>query len=159
MYTQYLFSASLILAISSLLKFPGSQGDSDDFETATQILEQLEQAGSFAAKEFCMHIAATKSILEKVNLREEQSGRKRQHDTTLAAQHGTTTKHAEEVTGWDNTSMDASGLTWAESSLQELLSQSDLNIQSLEPSIIHDGLEPFVWPEGEYSSWRTGWGE
>ncbi|KAF5685429.1 transcription activator [Fusarium denticulatum] len=59
-YTQCLFSAAIILAISSLFQGTDSQRDSDDFESVAQILKQLDQSRNLAAKEFSKHIQAIK---------------------------------------------------------------------------------------------------
>ncbi|KAH7029106.1 fungal-specific transcription factor domain-containing protein [Microdochium trichocladiopsis] len=55
-YTQYLFSATTILAISSLSIGRSDQEDKDSFEYAYQFIDQLKKNGNFAALEFWRHV-------------------------------------------------------------------------------------------------------
>lgn len=57
-YTQYLFTAATILAISSLLNGKDSQSDRELFDTAAQFLSQLKESGNFVAAEFKQHVDA-----------------------------------------------------------------------------------------------------
>lgn len=59
-YTQYLFSAATVLAISSLSIGSKDDSDKDSFDSACQFLEQLSRNGNFAANEFCLHLDAMK---------------------------------------------------------------------------------------------------
>lgn len=59
-YTQYLFSATTILAISSLSLGRADQEDRDSFEYAHQFIDQLRRNGNFAALEFWRHVDEVK---------------------------------------------------------------------------------------------------
>ncbi|KAL6915573.1 hypothetical protein FSST1_007068 [Fusarium sambucinum] len=124
-YTQYLFSVAIVLAISSVLAECTTDGD--DFETAAQILEQLEQNGSFAAKEFCRHIKATSTMLIQVHAERAQV------DHGLAPALNDTMGHETELL--------------VGPLLQDLLSQPELDLQFLETSVIDHGFQTFIWPE------------
>lgn len=65
-YTQYLFSAATILAISSLSIGASDDSDRDSFDSACQFLEQLSRNGNFAANEFSIHLNAIKLSMADV---------------------------------------------------------------------------------------------
>lgn len=65
-YTQYLFSAATVLAISSLSIGSKDDSDRDSFDSACQFLEQLSRNGNFAANEFCVHLNAMKLSMAAV---------------------------------------------------------------------------------------------
>ena len=138
--------------MSSILQSPDSEGDGDDFEAAAQILDQLDQNGNFAAKEFCKHIEATKEILSQISLGRDQVGCDHQLDTDRGLYNATMSHPAQEARPPVTTSTDASGLSLAEFSLEDLLLQPDLDLGSLEPSILDVGYQTFVWPEDGYGS-------
>ncbi|KAI0899103.1 fungal-specific transcription factor domain-containing protein [Annulohypoxylon nitens] len=54
--TQYLFSATTILAIASLINNLTAQKDREMFEFAGQLMRKLRDAGSYPATEFCRHL-------------------------------------------------------------------------------------------------------
>jgi hypothetical protein len=143
-YTQYLFSTAIILASSSLFQNQDSQNDCDDFEAAADLLHQLDQNGNLAAKEFCKHIEATKIILVRRASNEHQVSDS--HGPDVTRHHGTLSNTQE--ARFTDRSADASRLTLAEPLLHDLLSQPDLDLQSLEPSIIENSFEDFAWPDG-----------
>lgn len=62
-YTQYLFSAMTILAISSLLDHQDSQSDEEQFDLASNLLKQLKDVGNYAAGEFYQHNEAMKELM------------------------------------------------------------------------------------------------
>lgn len=145
-YTQCLFSVSIILAISSLLGNVDSDADGENFEAATQILEQLDENGNFAAKEFCKHVEAIKTILDRIKL-EGKDGNKSQPEFHNHSDAHNGTAHSTVSAAYPV--VDASDFALAESSLQDLLG-SDLNLSSFEASIMDDSIQAFVWPEGDY---------
>lgn len=151
-YTQYLFSASLILAISSLSKTSGSLTDGDDFEIAMQILSQLDKNGNFAAKEFYRHIDSIKTIFDRITLEECQAGHP--HWSRENASAGDVISYAvQEADSPADTSTNAPRLNFTEPLLDGLLSQPNLDLGILDPSIINDGFQAFMWPEeADYSS-------
>lgn len=57
-YTQYLFSAATILAISSLLDPNEHKSDGDQLKLVIGLLEQLRNIGNYAAAEFYQHCEA-----------------------------------------------------------------------------------------------------
>lgn len=61
--TQYIFSASTILALSVFLRGSDWSKDYEDFQLAVQFLQQLDRSGNHAAKEYFMHIDAIKTVL------------------------------------------------------------------------------------------------
>lgn len=144
-YTQYLFSAAIILAISSLSGNPESAGDADEFEAAAQILGQLEQNGSFAAREFCRHIEATKGIIEGI-----RAGRA----AALGGDHRWQVMAVGE--GAPYIGRDAVVEGAAEPSLQDLLSYSELDFEFLEPAVQGDGFQAFAWPVEGLGDWASG---
>ncbi|KAH6869435.1 fungal-specific transcription factor domain-containing protein [Thelonectria olida] len=73
-YTQYLFSAATVLAISSLLGQADSHSDAEGFENAMNFLEQLQQSGNFAANEFCSHVNGIKNLLQCLSSPDSSSG-------------------------------------------------------------------------------------
>ncbi|KAE8383721.1 fungal-specific transcription factor domain-containing protein [Aspergillus bertholletiae] len=150
-YTQYLFSTSLILAISSLLQNPNSSADRDDFETAVQILKQLDHNGNYAAKEFCRHVESIKAILESGRCTACQPGCSQcphpPHTTSNAM-----LPSAQEA-GTLAESADAARFGLSEPSLEGLLAQSNLDLGLLDPSVINDGFQAFMWREGDFGGW------
>ncbi|KAL6889963.1 fungal-specific transcription factor domain-containing protein [Trichoderma evansii] len=68
-YTQYLFTAATVLAISSLLDGKSGQADRECFETALQFLSQLKDNGNFVAAEFKQHMDAMTSLFASVETR------------------------------------------------------------------------------------------
>ncbi|KAF5009155.1 hypothetical protein FDECE_4599 [Fusarium decemcellulare] len=159
-YTQYLFSSAIILAISSLFQSHDSHndGDRDDFEAAAQILDQLDQSGNFAAKEFSKHVEATKLVLEKIALERGQLVDGHCPLPPSAANYGMPQlSHEGRILA--DPSTDGSRLPLAEPPLQDLLLQPELDLRFLEPSIIGDGFQAFNWPQGEgvEGGWENGW--
>jgi proline utilization trans-activator len=145
-YTQYLFSSSTILAVSSLFQSLESQSDGDDFETAAAILKQLYHNGNLPAKEFCSHVEAIKGLLAEAH-----------SQGSLAKQNGSTGVASIIPLGVANSFSEARSLndgppvaskpTLPEPSLQDLLSAPDLDLGFLESSIIDESFQAFVWPE------------
>jgi proline utilization trans-activator len=68
-YTQYLFSAATVLAISSLFDDQDGRADRDSFDTAVQFVTQLRDSGNFAAAEFGQHMDAMTSLFASVQAR------------------------------------------------------------------------------------------
>ncbi|CAG8149300.1 unnamed protein product [Penicillium olsonii] len=142
-YTQYLFSASLVLAISYLANTPGSLADGDDFETAVQILGQLDSNGNFAAKEFYRHAESIKSIIRRIALEESQVGRP--HWSREGATAAEAMSHAYQEAGSPLDEFHPR-LIASEPSFDGL-TYPELDLGILDPSIINDGFQAFMWPE------------
>ncbi|KAI9172653.1 fungal-specific transcription factor domain-containing protein [Paramyrothecium foliicola] len=147
-YPQYLFSAAIVLAISSVLPSPDHQSDGDDFEAAAGILSQLEQNGNLPAKEFCRHIDAIKVILVRASAEENQTDDGHDAGQSSSA-HNWTQRSAQEIRSTTCGPEDDARLALSETSLQDLLSQSNLDLLFLEESIIDNNFEAFRWPEGD----------
>ncbi|KAJ8117867.1 hypothetical protein OPT61_g1032 [Boeremia exigua] len=133
-FNQYLFSASTNLALSSLLGSAQSQSDRDNFNTAADIIRQLNQSGNFAAQEFCAHLDAMEESMEKACSTSSMQ--------SLAPRVP--------IAGNENivplaTHMMTAGMALAEPSLQEFLAETDLAISGIDnPSF--DPLQTPYWP-------------
>lgn len=148
--TQYLFSAATILAISSLLNTPDSQNDGDQFETATDLLRQLERVGNFAAKEFCKHVDAMKAVMEAFS----GDGQSHADEASTTIRASVMPNVFQDIGPSANAgSMVTAGMALAEPSLQEFLSQPDLEYPFIDSLIQGDGLQSLYWPS---EGWMTG---
>lgn len=150
--TQYLFSAATILAISSLMNGKDSQSDGDHFETAAQFLSQLEQNGNFAAKEFCRHIDAMKLIMRETG--GGGTGALESSSTAASAIPGGAVQDSE-LPYAAGSSMVTAGMALAEPSLQEFLSQPDLDLRFIDTSIYDGGLQSLYWPDLRGEDWMA----
>ncbi len=137
-YTQYLFSSATILAISSLTIGQAEQDDRDYFESACHFLEQLRENGNFAAREFCEHLDAMRSLMAVFS---STKGDATPHDVpdrtcpdTFPA-HSTALSSAipTPVSGFQP--MMTAEMALAEPSLQDFLSQEDLDLSFLDTQI------------------------
>lgn len=153
-YTKYLFSAVLVLAISSLSKTSGSLGNGGGFAIAVQILSKLAKNGNFAAKEICRHMESIKTIFDQITLEECQVGRPHclvKPRVQMMLFHTLRKKQACRLI--HQQAADASSrLHLTEFLVEGLLSQLNLNLEILDPSMINDGFQQFMWPEEHYSS-------
>ncbi|KAI8230502.1 putative transcriptional regulatory protein [Colletotrichum sp. SAR 10_86] len=139
-FNQYLFSASTILAISSLLNGKESQNDREQFEEAAQFLSQLRDNGNFAAGEFCQHIDAMKAMMAAAQARRGGYSVAGDASTLLGdatASFGDAMNIAQPFTAQNTTA----GMALAEPSLQELLAQPILDLQFIDASIYNDAPE------------------
>ncbi|KAK2774662.1 C6 transcription factor [Colletotrichum kahawae] len=155
-YTQYLFSASTILAISSLLNGKESQNDREQFEEAAQFLSQLRDNGNFAAGEFCQHIDAMKAMMAAAQAR--RGGYSVAGDASAllgdaAATFGDAMNMGQPFTAQNTTA----GMALAEPSLQELLAQPILDLQFIDASIYNDGAQGLYWPDISPETWTPDW--
>ncbi|KAM0490622.1 hypothetical protein ACHAP8_011392 [Fusarium lateritium] len=138
-YTQYLFAAATVLAISSLIDGKESRSDKEQFESAAQFLAQLKENGNFAAEEFCRHIDAMKVCMAT---RQGQFA----PDAVIQQFEGI------DVGGFSNPT---AGMALSEPSLQELLSQPVLDLQFIDASMYQDGAQGLYWPDISPESWTT----
>ncbi|KAI8182801.1 hypothetical protein K4K52_006961 [Colletotrichum sp. SAR 10_76] len=155
-FNQYLFSASTILAISSLLNGKESQNDREQFEEAAQFLSQLRDNGNFAAGEFCQHIEAMKAMMAAAHAR--RGGYSVAGDTSTllgdaTASFGDAMNIAQPFTAQNTTA----GMALAEPSLQELLAQPILDLQFIDASIYNDGAQGLYWPDISPETWTPDW--
>ncbi|KAJ4984807.1 fungal specific transcription factor domain-containing protein [Stagonosporopsis vannaccii] len=134
-HTQYLFSAATVLAISSSLRSPQSEGDNYKFENAVELLRQLEGSGSFVAKEFCEHVDAMQSSIAAIN---------RSYDSGQSAQR------VEHISGSGAAGSIGTGLTagmaLAEPSFRDFLAETDLDTQGFD-DFVFDDSHALYWPE------------
>ncbi|KAI8682070.1 Zn(2)-C6 fungal-type domain-containing protein [Fusarium keratoplasticum] len=145
-YTQYLFAAATVLAISSLLDGKECRSDKEQFESAAQFLAQLKENGNFAAEEFCRHLDAMKVCMAAVQSRR---GDFTIPDANLIQLDGIDVSQA--LTAANPTA----GMALSEPSLQELLSQPVLDLQFIDASMYHDGSQGLYWPDISPESWTT----
>ncbi|RSL56435.1 hypothetical protein CEP54_008854 [Fusarium duplospermum] len=146
-YTQYLFAAATVLAISSLLDGKECRSDKEQFESAAQFLAQLKENGNFAAEEFCRHLDAMKVCMAAVQSR--RGDFTPLPDANLIQLDGIDVSQA--LAGANPTA----GMALSEPSLQELLSQPVLDLQFIDASMYHDGSQGLYWPDISPESWTT----
>ncbi|EKG22123.1 Transcription factor fungi [Macrophomina phaseolina MS6] len=146
--TQLLFSAATILAISSLMNGKDAQSDGDHFETAAQFLSQLDQGGNFAAKEFCRHIDAMKGLMREVGGTGSYAV-----DPSVPPSSALPGAVQGEEMQYTPGSMVTAGMALAEPSLQQFLSQPDLDLRFIDTSIYDSGLQSLYWPDLRAEDW------
>jgi hypothetical protein len=129
-FTQYLFSSLVVLAIASILDGQDNQDDRSAFEEASRLLKELKEAGNCIAQEFCHHIDAIEAALSahmKSTITEPLGS------PQCPAIDPATTSQLSQNTPQGVISM--TGVPWTDSSLQQLLSQPALDMQFLEDAI------------------------
>ncbi|KAK2054377.1 fungal-specific transcription factor domain-containing protein [Colletotrichum caudatum] len=153
-FTQYLFSAATVLAVSSLLNGKESQNDREQFEEAALFLSQLKDNGNYAAEEFCQHIDAMKKTMAAAQAR--RGGYAAEGDTS-AAMPSTTPAFTDAMTPNQpfQTQHTTGGMALNEPSLQELLAQPLLDLQFIDASIHDDGAQGLYWPDFSPESWTA----
>ncbi|CAN9233375.1 unnamed protein product [Alternaria alternata] len=139
--TQYLFSATTVLAISSLLQSPRSQADGDDFNNAVELLRQLAQSGNYGAKEFVKHMDAIEQSMQLVADTSFALGRPQQPSVASA----------EQLLPPSSEAMTA-GMALADPSLRYFLSESDLDLQAFSNPAFDELQTPYWWADG----WGVG---
>ncbi|OAL44837.1 hypothetical protein IQ07DRAFT_550031 [Pyrenochaeta sp. DS3sAY3a] len=150
--TQYLFSTCIVLAISSLLHAQWPNTESEDFESAVQILDQLSQNGSQAASEFMRHVGATRSLIEAQEAAQSQGERDYIFIRPSAASHAV---NPTELAGSRvNAEMDTTGFNLSEPLLQDLLAFPCLDLDTLETPFSNDGFQSFYWPDANVETGR-----
>ena len=123
-----------------------SESDRDSFETAADILHQLDRNGNSAAKEFSKHVSATRVVLDHIAFTRQQSATNGTHGLMP------TVCQPEASHLWDRdqpstvAAIDASLVPMPEISLQDFLSQPNFDLDLLEPCF-GDEMETFTWPE------------
>jgi proline utilization trans-activator len=141
-YTQYLFTAATILAISSLLDGKSGQADRECFETALQFLSQLKDNGNFVAAEFKQHMDAMTALFASVETklhgqRADDSPepfidgagiRRRDFDSTTAVEDITT------------------DMVLSEPFFHDLLAQPIPDLEFINASLSLDSSQGLYWP-------------
>ncbi|KAK1978299.1 fungal-specific transcription factor domain-containing protein [Colletotrichum cereale] len=153
-FTQYLFSAATVLAVSSLLDGKESHNDREQFEEAAQFLSQLKDNGNYAAEEFCQHIDAMKRTMAAAQAR--RGGYAAEGDTA-AAMPSAAPAFTDAVTLGQSFQAQntTAGMALNEPSLQELLAQPVLDLQFIDASIYNDGAQGLYWPDFSPDSWTA----
>lgn len=139
-HIQHLFSACIVLALSSLLDLPESRSDGERYDAATQLIMQLEIAGNYAAQEYCQHLRVLNVTLSSAR-NQKSSG------TSITAQLGPT---APEI-GYDPSVFTADAAL-SEPFLQDVLTQVDLDFGLLDTYIHDEGLQSLYEQNG---GWMT----
>lgn len=145
-YTQYLFSAAIILVISALFDMDDSK-DADEFDTSVQILSQLAQSGNFGAKEFCLHIDAMKRTME-------ESLPPIRGNSRIGATAPVLTGSANQTTIPYTSPAMTTGMALTDSSLQQFLIQPDRNFQLANITGLDEIQTPF-WPDIWVGNWMN----
>ncbi|KAH7009938.1 fungal-specific transcription factor domain-containing protein [Ilyonectria destructans] len=146
-YTQYLFSAATVLAISSLLDGKDCRNDREQFESSVQFLEQLRETGNFAAGEFCQHTDAMKVTMAAAQARR---GDFSIPGGTPALMDGSSLGALDVGAAFAGAT---AGMALSEPSLQELLSQPVLDLQFINASMYQDESQGLYWPDISPESW------
>lgn len=142
-YTQYLFTAMVILAISSLLGDGDSQADGDLFETGLQFLSQLTESGNFVAAEFKQHADAINLLFS--------SAKTRMQDETMEAPFiATATTEDIRATGYSamgriSTTNMTTDAVLSDSFLSDLLTESVLDLDFIDVSLTAESALGFHW--------------
>lgn len=130
-FTQYLFSSLTILAISSILNGKDSAADRSLCEDIAHLLNQLKEAGSHVAHEYCHHVDAVTSALASYD--ERMAAREATVDIPLPMNQQS--EIPEISLGLPRSISLMDHMAWTESSLQGLLSQPAIDIQFLEDAV------------------------
>ncbi|KAK1997017.1 fungal-specific transcription factor domain-containing protein [Colletotrichum falcatum] len=153
-FTQYLFSAATVLAVSSLLNGKESHNDREQFEEAARFLSQLKDSGNYAAEEFCQHIDAMKRTMAAAQAR--RRGCAAQGDASAAAASAAPAFTDAVALGQPfQAQHTTAGMALSEPSLQELLAQPLLDLQFIDASIYNDGAQGLYWPDFSPESWTA----
>jgi proline utilization trans-activator len=148
-FTQYLFSTCIILAISSLSQAQWPNTESEDFEAAVQILNQLSQNGSYSASDFMRHVSATKALMDAQQSAQGQGDR----DQTIPHTVNSTRLGPLRTDGeLDN----AAGFSFSEPSLQDLLAFDLLDLDTLETPFSNEDFQSFYWSDANADVVRPG---
>ncbi|CAI6237894.1 unnamed protein product [Periconia digitata] len=150
--TQYLFSTCIVLAISSLLQARWLNTESEDFEAAVQILDQLSQNGSQAASEFMRHVDAIKSSMESQRASQSQGPHQTFSGSSAASQGLNATDN---LAPRADAELNHIGFNLSEPSLQDLLSFPHWDLDSLENSSSQERFQSFYWPDGNGEHWTS----
>ncbi|KAF7557809.1 hypothetical protein G7Z17_g449 [Cylindrodendrum hubeiense] len=147
-YTEYLFSALTVLAVSSLLDAKDSRSDKESFQEAARFLSQLKDAGSFAAQEYCRHVDAIKAALEAVYVK-RRTAMETLRQTDEVGLAGLLPPLGQTIP----TQTAAGGTALIEPSIQELLAQPVLDLQFLDGSVYDSYSQGLYWPDFSTEDW------
>jgi len=151
-YTQYLFSAATILAISSISIGQNDDSDKDGFDSASQFLDQLKQNGNYAAKEFCQHLQAIR--LSLTAFRNPASPDTFNAFALSFPQPPFTPSNTTPGSTFQPTM--TAEMALAEPSLQDFLTHSDFDPGFLDTQIQGDQFQGFYYPMLQDEAWFAG---
>lgn len=145
-YTQYLFSATTILGISTLLDTKERQSDEEQFEVATGFLLQLRNSGNYAAAEFYQHIEAALNLIEttkaRLGVHEQTTTAITQDSNNIASLNRSSLEETASAIG----DLMTAGTALSEPFLQELLDQPLPDLQFIDSSIYLGEQQGLYWP-------------
>ena len=151
-YTQYLFSAATILAISSISIGQNDDSDKDGFDSASQFLDQLKQNGNYAAREFCQHLQAIKLSLN--TFRNPTNADTFNAFALPFPQPPFTPSNTTPGSTFQPTM--TAEMALAEPSLQDFLTHSDFDPGFLDTQIQGDQFQGFYYPMLQDEAWFAG---
>lgn len=125
-YTQYLFSAATVLAVSGFIKGMEFWSDKDLFESAAQFLAQQKENGNFAAEEFCHYIDGMSICMAALQSHRAQ-----------VIMPGNNLQRPDGI----NTTSPSTSVDISLALFQESWSQSDLDLCFSDESIYHDDTQ------------------
>lgn len=140
-YTQCLFAAATVLAISSLLNDKDNQDDRGSYEATIQFLSQLQENGNFVAAEFRQHMDAIKAAVLSLGTRTQvrrgdasavgpsSQGFSKGPDEPMALAHGAT-----------------ADMLLSDDFFQDLLSQQIPDLEFFNASLNVDDVGGLYWP-------------
>lgn len=144
--TRYLFTCATVLAVSSVLRGPDGQGDSDrgNFEFAAQLLEKLSAAGSYTAAEYCRLIEAMKTDMQ-ICMRRQQP----REDSMAEQSHSHVRKHtlgSSSVSSppWQDIQV---GMVFSDPSLATFLTEDQPFSEAMDMFLDDGSLVNVCWPD------------
>ncbi|PSN62513.1 hypothetical protein BS50DRAFT_624367 [Corynespora cassiicola Philippines] len=151
--TRYLFSTCIVLAISSLSHLQWPNTESEEFEAAFYILDQLKENGNQAASEFMRHVRAIIPLMEVKRSAQSQGESGRNLARPLAASYAAT---ATEPSGSRMVAdMDTTEPNLSEPLLQDLLSFPHFDLHTLGTPFSNENFQSFYWPDGDADNWTN----
>jgi len=140
---QYLFSAAMVMLMSSLISSENATSDMEAFETAAQILRCMSGDGNLAASEFSRNLDEIKVSLEIYKSRREGNGDEEARlgitDSTLSLTAENGDSSTTFGSGLNASMRNAPGgftteMAFLEPTMQSFLAQSDFDLGLLNPS-------------------------
>ncbi|KAL4811618.1 fungal-specific transcription factor domain-containing protein [Aspergillus spinulosporus] len=144
-YTQYLFSAATILAISTLIYGKDRRSDEEQFEVAVSFLLQLRDNGNYAAAEFHRHIEGIIDLMHSTKIRLGIQSGDGNAATPQDSGHNSAVDAA--ITELPSTFTDmTTGTALFDPFLQGLLGQPPPDLEFIDSSMYLDEQQGFYWP-------------
>lgn len=141
--TQYIFSSANILALSCLLRNSDWTSDHEDFLLAANFLQQLDRNGSFAAKEYFLHIDSLRDVVtEHISIHQDGDWRSMQNDTL------TTTDMTQNITS-DLSQPSIGGGLIQNPPLQDFLNQPAIDLDFMDTGGTWLDWQDVSWPNVE----------